>query len=231
MSITKLTPDNSEKFLEGNKDKFVIIVFDAEFSGQKELVKDAIKALETYSQNNNNVIIASADAEINDDLATKFTVLSVPIIVCVSNESKTIKKIDTFEPEKLIKNISQHVDKTSLSFKNQQGGEECKADRETNFNEYLKKLTNKAPVMIFMKGEPSAPRCGFSKQLVAILSKHDIVYDYFDILEDDEVRQGLKTFSDWPTYPQIYCKGEFIGGLDILKQMEETGEIQSTLKF
>lgn len=68
-----------------------------------------------------------------------------------------------------------------------------------------------------MKGSPNAPRCGFSRTLVGILSELNAKYETFDILEDEEVRQGLKTFSNWPTYPQVYVNGEFIGGLDIIK--------------
>ena len=95
----------------------------------------------------------------------------------------------------------------------------------------LKALVHKEPVMIFMKGAPENPRCGFSKQLVAILSSEvpDIAYGHFDILSDEEVRQGLKTFSNWPTYPQIYVKGELVGGLDILKELQEAGELKDTL--
>nr|AMA01982.1 Glutaredoxin-3 [Haliotis discus discus] len=94
----------------------------------------------------------------------------------------------------------------------------------------LKQLVNKAPVMLFMKGQPDAPRCGFSKTTVAILGETGVKYDTFDILSDNEVRQGLKTFSNWPTYPQLYVNGELIGGLDIIKELKESGELESTLK-
>ena len=69
--------------------------------------------------------------------------------------------------------------------------------------------------MLFMKGDPTAPKCGFSRQTIEMFSSLNAKYGTFDILSDDAVRQGLKTYSDWPTYPQLYIKGEFIGGLDI----------------
>ena len=72
--------------------------------------------------------------------------------------------------------------------------------------------------MLFMKGSPSSPQCGFSRQLVAILREHQVRFGFFDILKDDSVRQGLKKFSDWPTFPQLYINGEFQGGLDIIKE-------------
>jgi Grx4 family monothiol glutaredoxin len=78
--------------------------------------------------------------------------------------------------------------------------------------------------MVFIKGSPSAPKCGFSRQLVTILNDLKVAFGSFDILEDDEVRQGLKEFSDWPTYPQVYVEGELLGGLDIVKEMVAAGE-------
>ncbi|CAJ0929256.1 unnamed protein product [Ranitomeya imitator] len=81
----------------------------------------------------------------------------------------------------------------------------------------LKGLINKAPVILFMKGSKQMAKCGFSRQILEILNNSGVDYETFDILEDEEVRQGLKTFSNWPTYPQLYVKGELIGGLDIIK--------------
>lgn len=94
----------------------------------------------------------------------------------------------------------------------------------------LKSLTHQSECMIFMKGIRSAPRCGFSRQLMELLAETGIEFDTFDILTDEEVRQGLKTFSNWPTYPQVYVKGELIGGIDIIKELKESGELLNTLK-
>lgn len=80
----------------------------------------------------------------------------------------------------------------------------------------LGELVKAAPVMLFMKGTPSAPQCGFSRQTVSMLREKGIRYGFFNILADDEVRQGLKEFSDWPTFPQVYVGGELVGGLDIV---------------
>jgi Grx4 family monothiol glutaredoxin len=80
----------------------------------------------------------------------------------------------------------------------------------------LSSLVKAAPVMLFMKGTPSQPQCGFSRQLVGILREHGVKYGFFNILADDEVRQGLKEFADWPTFPQLWLGGELAGGLDIV---------------
>lgn len=74
-------------------------------------------------------------------------------------------------------------------------------------------------------GTPQAPQCGFSRQLVEILNNEEFRYDYFDILSDDNIRQGLKSYSNWPTYPQVYIRGELIGGLDIVQQLQDDGEL------
>ncbi|KAH3901892.1 monothiol glutaredoxin GRX4 SCDLUD_001676 [Saccharomycodes ludwigii] len=99
--------------------------------------------------------------------------------------------------------------------------EEEEEESEEQLNERLKQLTHAAPVMLFMKGTPNEPKCGFSRQMVGILREHQIKFGFFDILKDDGVRQGLKKFSDWPTYPQLYIKGELQGGLDIIKESIE----------
>jgi Grx4 family monothiol glutaredoxin len=79
--------------------------------------------------------------------------------------------------------------------------------------------------MLFMKGTPSAPQCGFSRKTVAILRENGIKYGFFNILADDEVRQGLKEFSEWPTFPQVYVDGEFVGGLDIVSSKSDESRI------
>ncbi|KAI9776005.1 MAG: monothiol glutaredoxin grx4 [Candelina submexicana] len=92
----------------------------------------------------------------------------------------------------------------------------------------LSELVKAAPVMLFMKGSPSAPQCGFSRQTVSLLRDHGVRYGFFNILADDEVRQGLKEFADWPTFPQVWIDGELVGGLDILR--EEVGNDPEFLK-
>ncbi|KAG0647876.1 Monothiol glutaredoxin-4 [Hyphodiscus hymeniophilus] len=94
---------------------------------------------------------------------------------------------------------------------------ETKQNKE-DLQERLTKLVKAAPVMLFMKGTPSAPQCGFSRQLVALLRENSVKYGFFNILADDEVRQGLKEFADWPTFPQLWVDGELVGGLDIVKE-------------
>lgn len=81
-------------------------------------------------------------------------------------------------------------------------------------------------VMLFMKGSPQFPQCGFSAAVVQILNYLGVEYGSMNVLADEDVRQGIKSFSDWPTIPQLYVKGEFIGGCDIVKEMFENGELR-----
>jgi monothiol glutaredoxin len=86
-------------------------------------------------------------------------------------------------------------------------------------------IVHGADVMLFMKGTPLFPQCGFSSRAVAILQHLGVEFDSTDVLQDQEVRQGIKAFSDWPTIPQLYVKGEFVGGSDIMMEMYESGEL------
>lgn len=102
-------------------------------------------------------------------------------------------------------------------------------ERKESLEDRLKNLIGSSPVMLFMKGTPDAPRCGFSSKVVNALKEEGITFGSFDILTDDEVRQGLKAFSNWPTFPQLYYKGELIGGCDIVLDLKNGGELKSTL--
>jgi len=84
-------------------------------------------------------------------------------------------------------------------------------------------------VVLFMKGTPLFPQCGFSSRAVSILDHCGVAYESVDVLQDMEIRSGIKEFSDWPTIPQLYVKGEFLGGSDIMMEMFEAGELQQTM--
>ncbi len=84
-------------------------------------------------------------------------------------------------------------------------------------------------VVLFMKGTPIFPQCGFSQQVVQILSYLGVQFKSVNVLEDDAIREGIKVFSDWPTIPQLYVKGEFVGGCDIVREMFEAGELRDFL--
>jgi monothiol glutaredoxin len=100
----------------------------------------------------------------------------------------------------------------------------------TNINEKIKDIISKNDVVLFMKGTPEMPQCGFSMTVSNILKELKVKFSGVNVLADPEIRQGIKDFSNWPTVPQLYVKGEFIGGCDIAKEMYEKGELQKILK-
>ena len=91
-------------------------------------------------------------------------------------------------------------------------------------------IVNERDVVLFMKGTPLFPQCGFSSRAIAILDHLGVKYDTVDVLQDMEIRQGIKQYSDWPTIPQLYVKGEFVGGSDIMMEMFEAGELQQLMQ-
>src|SRR4026208_877352 len=97
----------------------------------------------------------------------------------------------------------------------------------TAIHDWIEKQVKSNDVVLFMKGTPPFPQCGFSGQVVQILDYLGVAYSGVNVLESDELRQGIKAFSDWPTIPQLYVKGEFVGGADIIREMGQAGEWKS----
>ena len=99
----------------------------------------------------------------------------------------------------------------------------------TDTNARIADTVNKSDVVLFMKGTALFPQCGFSSRAVAILDHLGVAFETVDVLQDPEIRQGIKEYSDWPTIPQLYVKGDFVGGSDIMMEMFEAGELQQLL--
>jgi monothiol glutaredoxin len=97
----------------------------------------------------------------------------------------------------------------------------------TAINEWIDSQVKGSDVVLFMKGTPTFPQCGFSGQVVQILDYLGVPYSGVNVLESDELRQGIKAYANWPTIPQLYVKGEFVGGADIVREMFQAGELQT----
>jgi monothiol glutaredoxin len=100
----------------------------------------------------------------------------------------------------------------------------------TDVRDRIEATVKKDDIVLFMKGTPLFPQCGFSSRAIAILDHLGVKYETVDVLQDPEIRQGIKEYSDWPTVPQLYVKGEFLGGSDIMMEMFEAGELQQLLE-
>ena len=96
----------------------------------------------------------------------------------------------------------------------------------TDVNDKIKQLNKSNEVVLYMKGNPTFPQCGFSSTVVQILKHIGVNFQSYDVLQDEELREGIKSYSSWPTIPQLYVKEEFIGGCDIIREMFESGELK-----
>ncbi|KAK3984297.1 putative monothiol glutaredoxin-4 [Cladorrhinum sp. PSN332] len=170
----------------------------------------------------------SINAEELSEISEAYNVTAVPFLVLIRNGS-VLETVSGSSAVKVRNAIESHAAKTAAPATNgaagaadgTEGEVATEEDPEKKKEELFKRLgdlVKAAPVMLFMKGTPSEPKCGFSRQLVAILRENAVKYGFFNILADDEVRQGLKEFADWPTYPQLWVGGELVGGLDIVKE-------------
>lgn len=103
-------------------------------------------------------------------------------------------------------------------------------EEEVDVNQRIEQQLAAFPVLLYMKGTPDFPQCGFSARVVAALRALEAKFAYVNIFEDPEIREGLKVYSNWPTFPQLYVKGELIGGCDIVVEMYESGELSGVLE-
>ncbi|KAF4340036.1 glutaredoxin [Fusarium beomiforme] len=169
----------------------------------------------------------SINAEDLSDLSETYDVTAVPFLVLLRNGqvvetvsgSSAVKVRTAIETQAKQSGQNAEAGATNGVDTNDTAAEE--QDPEKKKEELFKRLgdlVKAAPVMLFMKGTPSSPQCGFSRQMVGLLRDNSVKYGFFNILADDEVRQGLKEFADWPTYPQLWIDGELVGGLDIVKE-------------
>uniref|UniRef100_A0A1I7T626 Glutaredoxin domain-containing protein n=1 Tax=Caenorhabditis tropicalis TaxID=1561998 RepID=A0A1I7T626_9PELO len=194
---------------------------------------------------------AFIDAEALPGISLNFKITAAPTLVFFCN-GKEIDRVDGFIPKEIQSKVvlvssrslsqsSSNSDSTASSTVSLTPEQEKEA-----LNARLKNLISSHRVMLFMKGNPSAPRCGFSRTIVELLNTHNVDYGTFDIFSDETVRQGLKEYSNWPTYPQLYLDGDLVGGLDVVKEefqdqgfidnlpkvggKAETGDLEKRLK-
>jgi len=161
-------------------------------------------------------------AESLPSVSMKHEIVAVPTVL-LFRRGKAVDRVDGVNAAEVTKKVKAHAADPSADIPT------ASAPPKEDLDTKLKRLINTRKCMLFMKGHPDEPKCGFSKQFVAIMKELNAEYGTFDILTDDEVRQGLKTYSNWPTYPQLYIDGELIGGLDIIREMIQAGELQPML--
>lgn len=201
-------------------EKLAVIHFWAEWAPQCQQMEDVIMEL-MKDGSMKNIIFAKITAEDLPDITTKCAVESVPTFLFI-RDGKVAAKLEGANVPEFTRTVNQQIERILPAAANIPLVKE-------DLNTRLHKLINSASCMLFMKGTPDNAQCGFSKQVVALLSEHNADYKSFNILSDEDVRQGLKEYSKWPTYPQLYINGELIGGIDILKELVSSGELDSLL--
>lgn len=214
--------------------KLIALYFHTSWAEPCKAMNEVFIAL-SDEQSNKDVLFLSIDADENSEISDLFDVTAVPYFILLQNGT-ILKELSGADPKEFVIALNEHNSSSATSNvpeeeeeegEEEEDEEDDEDDEETEeeLNERLTKLTRAAPVMLFMKGSPSEPKCGFSRQMVGILREHQVRFGFFDILKDSSVREGLKKFSDWPTFPQLYVNGEFQGGLDIIKEsLEEDPE-------
>jgi Grx4 family monothiol glutaredoxin len=218
--------------------------------GPMDTIFESLAEATTTTKGNNHgdddavVEFWKIEAEEYPQLCQQYTVTYIPTFLMVDTNGAVVDRVEgSNDPARLTMAVRSFVVQQPAPVQHQQQQQpstaEANPSRSTTTTTSttqppttatdLEALTQRSPVMLFMKGLPSQPRCGFSRQMCNLLDRYDITYDAYDILTNEEVRQGLKEFSDWPTYPQLYIQGEFIGGLDICKELDESGELEKLL--
>jgi len=196
--------------LKTNAGGLLVVHFWAEWSTPCKSINELLCQL---AQHFPNVKFVKIEAEKVPDISENYEIVSVPTF-CFFKKEAQIDKLEGANTSELAKKLSLHSE-----------GLQPRDDLNTR----LINLINSAPLMLFMKGSPDAPQCGFSRKIVDILRKENLEFKTFNILSDTEVREGLKAYSNWPTFPQFYSKGKLVGGLDIVKELSENGELTSAL--
>lgn len=212
----------------------LIISFHAPWAAPCAQMATVLKTLASeYPADSGQTSWVSINAEELSDVSETYDVTAVPYLVLQRNDqvleavsgSSAVKVRTAIEAHAKNANTNGNNTSTNGVSKTTAGTVPAASEVETETDpvkakeelfKRLGELVKAAPVMLFMKGTPSAPQCGFSRQVVAILRERSVKYGFFNILADDEVRQGLKEFADWPTFPQLWVDGELVGGLDIV---------------
>ncbi|KTW26567.1 Grx4 family monothiol glutaredoxin [Pneumocystis jirovecii RU7] len=230
--------EDYQKFVFSCKDQVIALNFYANWAQPCQYMNNVFQEL---SLKFSDIKFANINAEELEEISESFEISVVPFFI-ILQQGKVLTKVSGANPPELTKTIAQFSKKTAaplmesstpLNEKPKSNATNVLIDKENEYEDLtsrLEKLVKAEPVMLFMKGTPDNPQCGFSRQIVDILNDLSVKYGFFNILSDQEVREGLKEFSNWPTYPQLYIQGNLCGGLDIVREMIKTGEIQKLLQ-
>jgi len=230
------SPSHFQELLSVDLNRVSLINFWAPWAEPCKQMNEVVLEL---AKRHPHVLVLQVEAETQADIAESFEVEAVPSFLILRGHT-LLDRISGADARALTASISKFVSPprsvaAPLSHTQQapatpspyNGNSEGETPEE--LEKRLRALMNQSNVVLFMKGTPEVPRCGFSRKIVGLLKDEGVKFTTFDILQDESVRQGLKKLNDWPTFPQLIVKGELVGGLDIVQEMIETGELKEAL--
>lgn len=241
------SPEHLQELLGADLSRMSVLYFRADWAAPcAQMDSVTLELAKRYP----DVLFLSIEAEAQPDISESFDVDAVPLFILLRGHT-LLKRLSGAKPSELSSEVAAHAAKptalSSTARAPQADGskyvptngaasgaavQEVEEEEEESEEELAKRcdeLMHQADVVLFMKGDRDVPRCGFSQKIVGILNDQGISYETFDILGDEGVRQKLKEINEWPTFPQLIIKGEFVGGLDVVKEMVENGEFTEML--
>ncbi|TFK97748.1 glutaredoxin [Pterulicium gracile] len=231
------SPDHFQTLLSEDLNRISLINFWAPWA---EPCTQMNKVVEELAKKYPKLLVLQVEAETQYEISESFDIEAVPSFLLLRGHT-LLGRISGADAPALTTSVSNHLSNKPMSVQplSTSDAKPAAASDTTTYTDEaetpvqlekrMHQLMNQSKVVLFMKGSPDSPKCGFSRKTVSMLREQDIEFTHFDILSDERVRQGLKVLNDWPTFPQIIVKGELIGGLDIAQEMVDNGEMKELL--
>ncbi|GLB44729.1 putative glutaredoxin [Lyophyllum shimeji] len=231
--------EHFKELLSADLERVSLINFWAPWAQPCKQMNEVVREL---SKKYPTLLALNVEAEAQSEIAESFDVEAVPTFVILRGHA-LLERISGADAPALTQAVAKHVTGPAiprpLSQTNLAPAPPSSVDLSAHAGERqetpeelekrMRGLMNQSKVVLFMKGSPDAPRCGFSRKISNLLKDNNVEFTHFDILTDEAVRQGLKKLNDWPTFPQLIVKGELVGGLDIVQEMMESGEFKEVI--
>ncbi|KAJ4468655.1 thioredoxin [Lentinula edodes] len=227
------SPSHFQQLLSSDLNRVSVLNFWAEWAEPcKQMNAVTVELANKYP----SVLFLQIEAEVQSDISESFDIESVPSLILLRGHT-LLQRISGADAPALTTAVAKFASSPSINPLSRTDLLPAKAsnavievaDPSEDLESRMTRLMNQSKVVLFMKGSPDAPRCGFSRRMTGLLRDQKVDFTHFDILSDEGVRQGLKKRNDWPTFPQLIINGEFVGGLDIVQEMVENGEFVETL--
>ncbi|KAJ3715229.1 glutaredoxin [Lentinula guzmanii] len=225
------SPSHFQQLLSADLDRVSVLNFWADWAEPcKQMNAVTLELAKKYP----SILFLQIEAEAQSDISESFDIESVPSIILLQGHT-LLQRISGADAPAITAAVAKFA---SVSSTNPQSKTDLPPATASNtavsnpsedLESRMTKLMNQSKVVLFMKGSPDAPRCGFSRRICGLLQDQKVKFTHFDILSDESLRQGLKKRNDWPTFPQLIINGEFVGGLDIVQEMVENGEFAEAL--